>query len=131
MRGLDDLEVVIVGAGIGGCALALALQQLGIRSRLLEAKAEIKPLGVGLNLLPHAIRDLAQLGLEDQLAGKGVLTQQLCFYTGKGQRIYSEPRGRAAGYSWPQISIHRGDLHSVLIDAVSRTSRCGCYRAWP
>lgn len=118
MRSAHGLEVVIVGAGIGGCALALALQQVGVRSRLLEGTAEIKPLGVGLNLLPHAIRDLAQLGLEDRLAAKGVLTQQLCFYTIKGQRIYSEPRGRAAGYSWPQISIHRSDLHSVLIDAV-------------
>src|SRR3954454_20589318 len=120
MRGDEGSDVVIVGAGIGGCVLALALHQVGIRCQLLEASAEIKPLGVGLNLLPHAIRDLAQLGLQDELTAKGVLTQQLCFYTSKGQRIYSEPRGQAAGYSWPQVSIHRGDLHAVLIDAVHR-----------
>lgn len=113
-----DLSVAIVGAGIGGCVLALALHEVGVRSRLFESASEIKPLGVGLNLLPHAVRDLAQLGLEDQLAGKGVLTQELCFYTSLGQRIYSEPRGKAAGYEWPQISIHRGGLHTVLIDAV-------------
>jgi 2-polyprenyl-6-methoxyphenol hydroxylase-like FAD-dependent oxidoreductase len=113
-----DISVVIVGAGIGGCALALALHKVGVRSRLFESASEIKPLGVGLNLLPHAVRDLAQLGLEDRLAAKGVLTQELCFYTSLGQRIYSEPRGKAAGYEWPQISIHRGDLHAVLIDAV-------------
>jgi 5-methylphenazine-1-carboxylate 1-monooxygenase len=109
---------VIVGAGIGGCALALALHQVGVSSRLLESVPEIKQLGVGLNLLPHAVRDLAQLGLEDQIAGNGIPTKELCFYTSLGQQIYVEPRGKFAGYKWPQISIHRGDLHAVLIDAV-------------
>jgi 2-polyprenyl-6-methoxyphenol hydroxylase-like FAD-dependent oxidoreductase len=113
-----DLDVAIIGAGIGGCSLALALHKVGIRSRLFEATAEIKPLGVGLNLLPHAVRDLAGLGLQADLVRKGVLTQELCFYTSQGQRIYSEPRGCAAGYQWPQVSIHRGDLHGVLVAAV-------------
>ena len=113
-----DFDVAIIGAGIGGCALALALHKVGIRSRLFEATAEIKPLGVGLNLLPHAVRDLAELGLQADLERKGVLTQELCFYTSQGQRIYSEPRGRKAGYQWPQVSIHRGDLHGILVAAV-------------
>ena len=70
------LDIVIVGAGIGGCALALALHRAGVRSRLLEATPAIRPLGVGLNLLPHAVRELALLGLGERLAGKGVLTQE-------------------------------------------------------
>ena len=114
----SNLSALVVGAGIGGCALALALHQVGVRSRILESVPKIKPLGVGLNLLPHAVRDLAQLGLEDQIAGNGIPTKELCFYTSLGQQIYVEPRGRFAGYKWPQISIHRGDLHAVLIDAV-------------
>lgn len=118
MSNQKPIDIVIVGAGIGGCVLALALHRAGVRSRVLEAAPAIRPLGVGLNLLPHAVRDLAQLGIERQLAGKGVLTQELCFYTSLGQQIYSEPRGRAAGYEWPQISIHRADLHAVLVDAV-------------
>lgn len=112
------LDTVIVGAGIGGCALALALHRAGMRSRILEATPAIRPLGVGLNLLPHAVRELAQLGLEEPLARKGVLTQELCFYTSLGQKIYGEARGRVAGYEWPQISIHRADLHAVLVGAV-------------
>lgn len=114
----SNLSALVVGAGIGGCALALALHQVGVRSRILKSVPKIKPLGVGLNLLPHAVRDLAQLGLEDQIAGNGIPTKELCFYTSLGQQIYVEPRGRFAGYKWPQISIHRGDLHAVLIDAV-------------
>jgi len=114
----NSFDVLIVGAGIGGCALALALHKAGIRSRLYESAAEIKPLGVGINLLPHAVRDLSGLGLQGELEAKGVLTRELCFYTGLGQQIYSEPRGIAAGYGWPQISIHRADLHGVLLTAV-------------
>jgi 5-methylphenazine-1-carboxylate 1-monooxygenase len=114
----SNSDAIIVGAGIGGCTLALALHQVGVRSRILESVSEIKPLGVGLNLLPHAVRDLAQLGLEDKLAGNGIPTKELCFYTSLGQQIYVEPRGKFAGYKWPQISMHRGDLHAVLIDAV-------------
>jgi 2-polyprenyl-6-methoxyphenol hydroxylase-like FAD-dependent oxidoreductase len=114
----SDLKVIIVGAGIGGCALALALHKVGIQCRLLEAASELKPLGVGINLLPHAVRGLASLGLDRLLAGRGVPTQEYCFYTRLGQLIYQEPRGEFAGYDWPQISIHRGDLHGVLIEAV-------------
>ncbi|MBX9842215.1 MAG: flavin-dependent oxidoreductase [Xanthobacteraceae bacterium] len=114
----QPVQVIIVGAGIGGCALALALHKVGVPCRLVEAAPELKPLGVGINLLPHAVRDLASLGLEPQLAGKGVPTREYCFYTRLGQLVYREPRGRFAGYDWPQISIHRGDLHGVLLDAV-------------
>jgi len=113
-----ESHIIIVGAGIGGCTLALALHKVGVRCRLVEAAAELKPLGVGINLLPHAVRDLADLGLEQRLAGKGIPTKEYCFYTRLGQLVYNEPRGRFAGYEWPQISIHRGDLHGILLDAV-------------
>jgi 2-polyprenyl-6-methoxyphenol hydroxylase-like FAD-dependent oxidoreductase len=113
-----ELEVIVIGAGIGGCTFALALHAAGIRCRIFEAAAELKPLGVGLNLLPHAIRELSSLGLEPKLAEQGVLTHEYCFYTRNGQLVYREPRGQFAGYDWPQISIHRGDLHGVLLEAV-------------
>ena len=116
-------DVVIVGAGIGGLALALALHRQGIQARLYEAAPEIRALGVGLNLLPHAVRELAALGLEDNLLAAGIPTGEYLFYTRAGQLVYSEPRGKAAGYAWPQISIHRGDLHAILLRAV--TERLG------
>ena len=82
------------------------------------AAPEIQPLGVGINLLPHAMRELSELGLQQKLAERCIETRELAFYSRHGQFIYKEPRGRFAGYDWPQLSIHRGDLHQVLIDAV-------------
>ena len=111
------MEVLIIGAGIGGLTLALMLHRAGIPCRVFEAAAEIKPLGVGINLLPHAMKELAGLGLEDTLASRGVLTAEAVFFNRFGQLIYREPLGRAAGYAWPQISIHRGDLHAALAEA--------------
>ncbi len=113
----NDKDVIIIGAGIGGLSLALALHQAAVPFRIYEAAAELKPLGVGLNLLPHAIKALSGLGLQEKLLAKGIETGEYCFYTRHGQLIYREPRGRAAGYDWPQISIHRGDLHGALLDA--------------
>jgi 2-polyprenyl-6-methoxyphenol hydroxylase-like FAD-dependent oxidoreductase len=116
-------DVIIIGAGIGGLSFALALQQAGVPFRIFESAPELKPLGVGLNLLPHAIKALTDLGLQERLLGAGVETREYCFYTRHGQHVYSEPRGRFAGYGWPQISIHRGDLHTALLQAVRE--RCG------
>ncbi len=118
MAGSYQHDVVIVGAGIGGLALALALHRQGIAVRIYEAAREMRALGVGLNLLPHAVRELAELGLEAKLVSAGIPTREYVFYTRAGQLVYSEPRGKQAGYGWPQISIHRGDLHAILLQAV-------------
>ena len=112
---MDD--IVIVGAGIGGLTLGLALHAAGIPCRVFESAAEIKPIGVGINLLPHATRELAALGLEAALARISIETTDATFFNRFGQLIYQEPLGRAAGYAHPQFSIHRGDLQMVLLDA--------------
>ncbi len=114
----QDCNIAIVGAGIGGLALALGLHQAGISCRVFESAPEIKPLGVGINILPHAVRELEHLGLLDALAQVGVTTRESAFYNAHGQFVYSEPAGRHAGYKWPQFSIHRGDLQAVLLQAV-------------
>ena len=108
--------VLIIGGGIGGLTLALSLHQAGIACRVFEAAPGIQPLGVGINLLPHGMRELTELGLQEKLARFAVETRELCFYNRFGQFIFKEARGRHAGYEWPQFSIHRADLHQVLLD---------------
>ena len=118
--------VIIVGAGIGGLTLGLALHQAKIPCRIFESVPEIRAIGVGINLLPHATQELAALGLEDALAKVAIQTSDATFFNRFGQLIYQEPLGRAAGYDHPQFSIHRGDLQMVLLDAFR--SRAGADR---
>lgn len=113
-----DTDVIIIGAGVGGLVLALSLHQAGIPCRVFEAVRGIRPLGVGINLLPHATRELDELGLLPALDAIAVRTRESVFYTRHGQFIYGEPAGIEAGYDWPQYSIHRGDLQMTLLAAV-------------
>jgi 5-methylphenazine-1-carboxylate 1-monooxygenase len=112
---MDD--IIIVGAGIGGLTLGLTLHAAGIPCRIFESAPEIRAVGVGINLLPHATKELAALGLEADLAQVAIATQDSTFFNRFGQLIYQEPLGRAAGYDHPQFSIHRGDLQMVLLEA--------------
>ncbi|MPZ52409.1 MAG: flavin-dependent oxidoreductase [Acidimicrobiia bacterium] len=113
-----DHEVVIVGAGIGGLTLALSLHQIGVETRIFESVSELQEVGAGINLLPHAVRELDELGVTDALDDVGIRTQDASYFNQYGQRIYTEPAGLAAGYPWPQYSIHRADLQSVLLETV-------------
>jgi 2-polyprenyl-6-methoxyphenol hydroxylase-like FAD-dependent oxidoreductase len=112
------MTVLIVGGGIGGLTLALSLHQIGVPCRVFESVPELKPLGVGINVLPHACRELIELGLLDRLDAAGVRTRELAYFSKHGKPIWSEPRGLDAGYRWPQFSIHRGILQQILLDAV-------------
>ena len=121
---MDD--ILIVGGGIGGLTLGLALHAANIPCRIFETAPEIRAVGVGINLLPHATKELAALGLEADLARVAIETKDASFFNRFGQLIYEEPLGRAAGYDHPQFSIHRGDLQMVLLEAFK--SRAGADR---
>jgi 2-polyprenyl-6-methoxyphenol hydroxylase-like FAD-dependent oxidoreductase len=111
------MRVLVIGGGIGGLTTALSLHAAGIGCEVFEAAAEIRPLGVGINLQPHAVRELTELGLGDRLAATGVATAEFVYANRLGQVIWREPRGLATGYRWPQYSIHRGRLQLLLHDA--------------
>ena len=111
------MEVLIIGGGIGGQTLALTLHAAGLRCRVFEAASEIKPLGVGINLLPHAMRELMALGVQPALARVAIEPKEFAYFTHNGQFIFSEPCGVHAGYPYPHYSIHRGDLLMVLYGA--------------
>ncbi len=127
------MHVIIVGGGIAGLSQALSLHQIGIACRVYDAVPALAPLGYGINLQPNAVRELFALGLGEQLAAAGILTQELAFYNKHGQLIWTEPRGRAAGYRWPQISISRGKLHEMLLAAIRERlgARRGRHRPSP
>jgi 2-polyprenyl-6-methoxyphenol hydroxylase-like FAD-dependent oxidoreductase len=112
------MTVLIAGAGIGGLALSLALQQRGIEFIAFDAAQELKPLGVGINILPHAAGELAEFNILDAIDAASVKTRELRYVNKFGQHIISEMRGRYAGHELPQFSIHRGMLHATMLAAV-------------
>lgn len=113
------MKVAIVGGGIAGMSLALSLHAAGFDDvDIYEAASGIRELGVGINVLPHAVRELTDLGLMADLSKVGVATADFTYFSRLGQRIWEEPLGVAAGYRWPQLSIHRGELLGVLHAAV-------------
>ena len=113
--------VLIAGGGNGGMAAALTLHQIGVPCVVLEAVPELKPLGVGINLQPNAVRELFDLGFTPaDLDGIGIATREWALVGRNGRDIYREPRGLAAGYRWPQYSVHRGQLQMLLWRAVQQ-----------
>jgi 2-polyprenyl-6-methoxyphenol hydroxylase-like FAD-dependent oxidoreductase len=112
------LEILVAGGGIAGLAFALALHRRGLPCRIYESVPELRPLGVGITLLPHAMRELAALGLDEALQAEAIENRESLFFTRHGQLAYREPRGRFAGYEHPELGIHRGRLHAILHDAV-------------
>lgn len=112
------MNVIIVGAGIAGLTLALELHDAGIECQVFEAADRLEPIGVGINVLPHATAVLERHGVLGDLAAAGVTTKESAFFNRFGQFVHREPAGLIAGFSTPQFSIHRGDLQGILAAAV-------------
>ena len=135
---MSDKRVIVAGGGIGGLATALTLHQVGVPCTVYEAVREMRPLGVGINLQPNAVRELYDLGItQDDLDSIGLSAKEWALVGLNGNDIYSEPRGLLAGYNWPQYAVHRGKLHMLLhrlvterigADAVRLASRVTGYR---
>ena len=113
-------DIAIIGGGICGLALALNLHRLGIGCTVYERAPEVKELGVGITLLPHAMREFTALGIGDELFKAGIENAESCFFNRFGQLIYKEPRGKLAGYQYPEVGIHRGRLHLILYQQALR-----------
>ncbi len=116
---MTDNVVIIAGGGIGGLATALTLHQIGVPCIVFEAVREMRPLGVGINLQPNAVRELYDLGItQEDLDRVGLPAREWALVGLNGNDIYSEPRGLLAGYNWPQYAVHRGQFHMLLHEKV-------------
>lgn len=116
---MTDKPVLIAGGGIGGLALALTLHQIGVPAIVLESVRDLRPLGVGINLQPNAVRELFDLGIgAEQLDRIGLPVREWALVGRNGRDIYAEPRGLDAGYAWPQYAVHRGRLQMLLLQTV-------------
>ena len=112
------MKALIVGGGIAGHIAALYLHEKGIDSEIYEQTDGIRELGVGINALPHAVAELAELGLLQRLDEVAIRTHELIYTNRQGQQVWRSECGLAAGYDVPQFSIHRGRLQGVLHRAV-------------
>jgi 5-methylphenazine-1-carboxylate 1-monooxygenase len=116
---MTERLVIVAGGGIGGLAMALTLHQIGVPCIVFEAVREMRPLGVGVNLQPNAVRELYDLGItEQELDRVGLPAREWALVGLNGNDIYSESRGLLAGYKWPQYAVHRGHLHMLLYEKV-------------
>lgn len=126
---MADNLVIIAGGGIGGLATALTLQQIGVPFVVYEAVREMRPLGVGINLQPNAVRELYELGItQADLDDVGLPAREWALVGLNGNDIYSEPRGRLAGYDWPQYAVHRGQFHMLLHDKLVQRAGPGAVK---
>ena len=112
---MADNLVLVAGGGIGGLVTALTLHEIGVPCLVFESVREMRPLGVGINLQPNAVRELYDLGLSaDHLDRVGLPAREWALVGLNGREIYAEPRGLEAGYHWPQYAVHRGAFHVML-----------------
>lgn len=120
------MAVLIVGGGIAGLTLALTCDQIGVPFHLFEASDKLRPLGLGINLQPHAVRELFDLGLEADLYNIAIATQEYGMFSKYGLNIWTEPRGLKAGYHWPQFSVHRGAFQMLLFNTLLKRAGAAC-----
>ena len=112
------MTILVAGGGIAGLTFALTCHQVGLPVTVFEQVDAVRPLGVGINLQPNAVRELVEMGLGDRLEAIGIRTREVAYFSKRGRKIWAEPRGLEAGYGWPQYSVHRGKLQMLLIEAV-------------
>ena len=114
------MDAIVIGGGIGGLTLALALHAAGVARhiRVYDAAAEMRAIGIGIHIGSHAMKELSALGLEDALVATSCQPEDYAFFTRHGQFVYRQPFGKAAGHPLPHITLLRPDLQRVLLTAV-------------
>src|SRR6516165_8148341 len=114
-------QVLVVGAGIGGLAAALALLKRGIDVEVYEQSSELKEVGAGIQISSNGTRVLFALGLEAALAQVQVRPERRelrHWSTGETWNWFDLGDKSIERFGTPHLMLHRGDLHGLLADAV-------------
>lgn len=126
---MSQKPVLIAGGGIGGLSMALTLHQIGVPCIVFEQVNDLKPLGVGINLQPNAVRELFEMGIGTEAMDRvGLPALEWALVGLNGNDVYAEPRGLEAGYNWPQYAVHRGRFHMLLHDTFAARAGAGSVR---
>lgn len=115
-------RVAVVGAGMGGLTLAIALRELGVRVEVFEQAAELAEVGAAVALAANGTRLLRRLGVDDALASASAEPTELQFRRwDDGSMIWSHPIGDwyREQFGAPFYGLHRKDLQRSLVDRVS------------
>src|ERR1700704_3356396 len=116
-------KVAIIGAGIGGLDAALALIRQGVGVDVYEQAPELKELGAGVQISSNGTRVLYALGLGQDAERLGVVVagkEVRLWSTGQTWKLFDLGAVSVERYGFPYMMFHRGDLHTMLLDAIRR-----------
>jgi 2-polyprenyl-6-methoxyphenol hydroxylase-like FAD-dependent oxidoreductase len=112
-------NVTIIGGGIAGLTTAISLNKIGIKTAIFEAAPEIKPVGAGLGLAANAIKAFEHIGIADEIVKAGKLLDAFTVYDQAGKPITrTDSKAVGAKYGLGNFTIHRADLHEILLSKI-------------
>ncbi len=120
-----DTKVAIIGGGIAGLAPGAQSRSAAISTAASTRRhPSSKSSASASRLLPHATREIDRARPPATRSSRSRIENvESCFFNRFGQLLYKEPRGKFAGYSYPELGIHRGRLHMALYQGGARRAR--------
>ncbi|MBI1205349.1 MAG: NAD(P)-binding protein [Rhodopseudomonas sp.] len=114
----NKLKIAIVGAGMGGLAVAATLRQVGIEVAVYEQASRFGRIGAGIQMMPNSMKVLRGIGVEDKLRQVAFAPYSHLNRVGDTGEIMRELPMPEALYGAPYLCMHRADLHDALASVV-------------